>query len=114
MCPLSNSPNDMTIGATGGPQETSQIVWVQHPDVMNPALLNAYCPSLTQTVNIELESDGSPIADGLEVSGTAVSPLTAPRSVPTQSLHPLFPGPTTPFVGPQTDIFELYNPIVDS
>ena len=82
LCPLSNSPNDMTMRATGGPQETSEIVWVQRPDVMNPALLNAYCPSLAETVNIELESDGRPFAAVLEVSGTAVSPLTAPRSVP--------------------------------
>jgi hypothetical protein len=96
--------------ATGGPMEPSQIVWVLNPDVMNPALLNAYCPSIAQTVDIERVLDGRPFAAGLEVSGKAVSPLTAPRSVPTQSLHPLFPGPTTPFVGPQTDIFELYNP----
>jgi len=110
LCPLSNSPNDMTIGATGEPMEPSQMVWVNNPDLMNPALLNAYCHSIAQTVNIELESEGRPFASVLEVSGTAVSPLTAPRSVPTQALHPLFPGPTTPFVGPQTDIFELYNP----
>jgi len=100
----------MTMRTTGEPMESSQIVWVQHPDVMKPALLNAYCPSFAQTVDIELESDGRPIASVLEVSGTAVSPLTAPRSVPNQSLHSLFPGPTTPFVGPQTDIFDLYNP----
>ena len=75
--PIVNSPNDMAMRATGEPTEPSQRVRVLNPDLINSALLNAYCPSFAQTVDIELESDGRPIASVLEVSGTAVSPLTA-------------------------------------
>ena len=40
LCPLSNSPNDMTMRTTGEPtKEPSQSVRVLNPDVMTSALL---------------------------------------------------------------------------
>jgi hypothetical protein len=78
---------------------------------MASAVLTAYHPSSDhEEINTELISLSRPIIPpDAEVLDKTVSPLTAPNSVPPQTLRPVFPGPTTQSVKPQLDTV-LYTP----
>ena len=72
---------------------------------MTSAVSTAYHPSSdTEAIITELISLSRPIIPpDAEVLDKTVSPLTAPNSVPPQTLRPVFPGPTTQSVKPQLD-----------
>ena len=72
---------------------------------LTSAVSTAYHPSSdTEAIITELISLSRPIIPpDAEVLDKTVSPLTAPNSVPPQTLRPVFPGPTTQSVKPQLD-----------